>query len=112
MVHFNNKWESKLHHISVGGLHHFPLFVKDIVAESNGGKATLIANVLAIQNLLATHYTANDDAFSQLSLPFPDNYEPLNLINVDEVQAIVEALPKRKAPDPDGITNKMQKKMP
>jgi hypothetical protein len=131
MAHFNNKWESKLHRISESGSSSrssFWKFVKriknrglaplpplregNIVAESDGDKATLFANVLAIQNVPAAHYTANDDAFPQLSLPLPVNYEPLNLVNVDEVQAIVEALPKRKAPGPDGITNGMLKKMP
>jgi hypothetical protein len=35
----------------------------------------------------------------------------LNLI-LGEVQASVEALPQRKAPGPDGITNELLKKMP
>jgi hypothetical protein len=59
----------------------------------------------------AAHYTAND-AFPQLSLPPTVNNEPIDLVNVDEAQSVVEGLPKRKAPGPDGITNKMLKKMP
>jgi hypothetical protein len=71
----------------------------------------LFTNVLAIQNVPAAHHTGSG-AFPQLSLPLPVNYEPLNLVNIDEVQAIVEMLPKREASGPDGITNGMLKKMP
>ncbi|KAJ3615671.1 hypothetical protein Zmor_012384 [Zophobas morio] len=81
------------------------------MAESNRDKATLFAHFLASQIVPFAHYTANDDAFPQLSLPLPVNYGPFNLVNNEEVQAIVEALPKRKAPDPDGIINEMLKKM-
>jgi hypothetical protein len=69
------------------------------VAESDEDKATLFANLLATQNVPAAHLTAND-ALPQLSLPLPDVHEPLELVNVGEVQAIVEALPQRKAPGP------------
>jgi hypothetical protein len=80
------------------------------VTESDKVKATLFANVLAIQNVPAAPYTANDDAFLQLNLPFLVNYETINLIFVDEVQAIVEALSKRIVHGPYGITNELLKK--
>jgi hypothetical protein len=65
---------------------------------------------LAIQNVPAAQYTASDDAFPQLSLPLPVNYEPLNLVNVDKAQSVVFALPKRKMPGRDVSTNGMLKK--
>jgi hypothetical protein len=83
-----------------------------MVTESGGDKATLLSNVLVIQNAPAAHYTAIDDAFPQLSLPLPVNHKPLDLVKVDEVHANVAALPKREAPGRDGTTSGMLKKMP
>jgi hypothetical protein len=82
------------------------------VAQSDGDKATFFANALVIQKVPAAHYTASYDAFPQLSLPLPVNCEPPNLVNVDEVQALLKALPKRKALGPHGITNELLKRMP
>jgi hypothetical protein len=70
------------------------------VAESDEEKATLFTNLLATQNMPAAYLTA-DDALPQLSFLLPDVYEPLELVNnVGEVQAVVEALTKRKAHGP------------
>ncbi|KAJ3625345.1 hypothetical protein Zmor_004323 [Zophobas morio] len=78
MAHFNHKWKCKLSHISESGssnLSSFWQFVKrikyrglgplpplsegNIVIESDREKVTLVANVLAIQNVPAAHYTGN-----------------------------------------------------
>ncbi|KAJ3632082.1 hypothetical protein Zmor_024806 [Zophobas morio] len=130
MVHFNNKLESKLYRTSeMGGSNRsfFWKFAKriknrgltplpllhegNIVVESDENKATLFVNVLAIQAVASCSLYSNDDSFPQLSLHLPVNYEPLYLVYADQVQAIIEALPKRKAPGPNGITNEMLKKM-
>jgi hypothetical protein len=83
----------------------------NIVTESDEGKATLFANLLAIQNVSVAHLTATV-AFQHLSLSLPDVHVLLELVNVGEVQAIVEALPQRRAPGSHGLTNEIQKKLP
>jgi hypothetical protein len=50
--------------------------------------------------------------FPKLSLTLSVDCKLLNLLKVDQVQAIVEVLLKRIGFGPDGITNELLKKMP
>jgi hypothetical protein len=42
----------------------------------------------------AAHLTANE-AFQQLSFLLPDVHKPLELVNADDIQAIIKVLPKQ-----------------